>query len=395
MYAGTVLESGASEALKRTPAHPYTRGLLRAAPSMEQAVDRLDSIPGSVPAAHEVLGECAFAGRCDLVVDACRTARPPLRLVGDGHASACLRTAQPAPVAQRLWSSPSVHTSGLARAAAPLLWVEDLAKTYRATSITGRRSEFQALKDVSFHVDENEAVGVVGESGSGKSTIARCLMGLTTPDAGSIALGDLDLSDFARLPTQQRRAAYRGVQIVFQDPYSSLNPKLTIGAALEEAVAVRGGKRSEVPGLLDQVGLPAAYARRRPHALSGGERQRVAIARALALRPRLLICDEPVAALDVSVQAQILELLRSVQLASGMSTLFITHDLAVVRHMTTRVLVCFRGEIVENGATSVVLDEPAHPYTRRLRDAASLRSGVEPGKMGPIIRTAGGTPRRA
>ncbi|GAA1360771.1 ABC transporter ATP-binding protein [Catellatospora chokoriensis] len=372
MYAGTMLESGPSEALKHAPRHPYTRGLLNAAPPLTHVVDRLDAIPGTVPAAHEVLGQCAFASRCDLVVDACRTQRPPLRRLDDGHTSACLRTDQLDTTTPREPRGGDAVIAQPRPATVPLVKVENLSKAYRSTAITGRHRVFHALHDASFEIGEAEAVGLVGESGSGKSTLARCLMGLTTPDTGRIGLGGLDATDFSKLSLQQRRDAYRTVQIVFQDPYSSLNPKLTIGAALEEAVRVRGGHRTEVPGLLEQVGLPGDYAQRWPRALSGGERQRVAIARALALRPRLLICDEPVAALDVSVQAQILELLRSVQSATGMSTLFITHDLAVVRQMTSRVLVCFEGRIVESGATSQVLDDPTHPYTRRLRDAALL-----------------------
>jgi peptide/nickel transport system ATP-binding protein len=341
---------------------------------LTHVVERLESIPGTVPAAHEVLDQCAFASRCELVVDACRSGRPPLRPVGDRHVSACLRTDQLDATPPREPRASSALVPQPQPATTPLVRVENLSKAFRSTTISGRHRVFHALHGVSFEIGEEEAVGLVGESGSGKSTMARCLMGLTTPDTGRIGLGELDATDFSKLSFQQRREAYRTVQIVFQDPYSSLNPKLTIGAALEEAVSVRGGLRTEVPGLLDQVGLPRDYAQRRPRALSGGERQRVAIARALALRPRLLICDEPVAALDVSVQAQILELLRSVQSTTGMSTLFITHDLAIVRQMTSRVLVCFEGQIVESGVTSAVLDDPTHPYTRRLRDAAFLGS---------------------
>jgi len=215
-------------------------------------------------------------------------------------------------------------------------------------------------------------VGLVGESGSGKTSIARCLLGLTRPDSGTLRIEDVDISDFAALDRSRRDAVRRSVQVVFQDPYASLNPRIAIGDALREAVragGVRRDARAKVLDLLDLVGLPSSYLRRRPSALSGGERQRVAIARALAVRPKLLICDEPVAALDVSVQAQILELLREIRRTTGMSMLFITHDLAVVRQMAERVLVLYKGELVEQGQTDAVLDSPTHPYTKRLIDS--------------------------
>ncbi|MGH3275076.1 MAG: ABC transporter ATP-binding protein, partial [Streptosporangiaceae bacterium] len=216
---------------------------------------------------------------------------------------------------------------------------------------------------------EGESVGLVGETGSGKTTIARAVLGLTTPDTGSIELAGIDVSDYRRLDRTELQRVRRVVQAVFQDPYSSLNPALSIGATLREVLRIRGDAtdlEGEVADLLGQVGLPASYAQRRPVALSGGERQRVAIARAIALRPRLLICDEPVAALDVSAQAQVLELLRDVRRRHRMSLLFITHDLSVVRQMADRIVVLYRGQIVETGATSTVLDAPGHPYTRRL-----------------------------
>jgi peptide/nickel transport system ATP-binding protein len=232
-------------------------------------------------------------------------------------------------------------------------------------------------------------VGLVGESGSGKTSIARSVLGLTTPDSGSITLGGLELSRYAKLGRAQRRGVGALVQIVFQDPYSSLNPARTVGATLREAVGARRDPDAgpdEPAELLAQVGLPASHASRRPAALSGGERQRVAIARAVALRPRLLICDEPVASLDVSVQADILQLLREVSRRYHMSTLFITHDLAVARQMTDRLVVLYRGEVVEQGATATVLDQPAHDYTRRLVSSAlahELGGGRSEGESQP------------
>jgi peptide/nickel transport system ATP-binding protein len=220
---------------------------------------------------------------------------------------------------------------------------------------------------VTFELRAGESLGVVGESGSGKTTIARCLLGLTGATSGSIELAGMTTG--RRRSAAERRAAARVVQCVFQDPYSTLNPMHTVGATLAEALEHRArpvtDRTREVEALLRRVGLSAELAGRRPVALSGGQRQRVAIARALAVEPRVLLCDEPVAALDVSVQAQVLELLREVN-RQGTSLLFITHDLGVVRQVTERVLVLYRGVVVEEGPTDTVLDAPQHEYTQRL-----------------------------
>lgn len=372
MYAGSIMEVGRSDDLRDGALHPYTRALGRASLPLTHVLERFEPIPGSVPRAGTVESQCPFAARCDFAVDGCRESRPERIEVSPGHDVACIRIEAvratgprvdlPAGVLARPSDSSSAHPRSIAR-------VTDLVKSYGSASRRSRERP-PGVAGVSFDIAEGEAVGLVGETGSGKSTIARCMMGLTTPDGGVITIGGLDASDYRRLGSERRREVYRSVQMVFQDPYASLNPKHTIGATLEEALEMGGRGPSEVAGLLDQVGLAKGYAHKLPRSLSGGERQRVAIARALAIRPQLLICDEPVAALDVSVQAQILELLRTVQAAERMAMLFITHDLAVVRQMTTRLLVCHRGEVVESGATERVLDHPSHPYTRRLRDAA-------------------------
>ena len=239
-----------------------------------------------------------------------------------------------------------------------------------------------ALRTVSLEVAEGESVGLVGESGSGKTTLARCVVGLEKPSSGQIFVDEVDVSDFTQLTSEQRRAQRRSVQMVFQDPYSTLNPARTVESTLREAIAVGPDTRLRVSELLARVGLPPAYAPRKPAALSGGERQRVAIARALALNPRLLVCDEPVSALDVSVQAQILNLFKSLREELGISYLFITHDLAVVRQVVDRVYVLYRGEVVESGQVDQVLDSPSHPYTTRLvesipRDEPGWLAGAE------------------
>ncbi|WP_066943383.1 dipeptide ABC transporter ATP-binding protein [Microtetraspora fusca] len=351
MYAGRIVESGPGSGVAGAPAHPYTAGLLAALPSVTATLPRLEAVPGSVPHAEDVTDVCAFAARCGQAEPDCGRARPPLREVSPGRRTACLYDVRPRPR-----TAPPALAPDAAPAGGTLLRVEELRKEYGG---------HVALGGVSLDVGAGESVGVVGESGSGKTTLARCVLGLATPDGGRIELAGLDVTPGAR--AARREGAHRLVQCVFQDPSTSLNPALTVGATLAEAAAQgRAEGRPSVAELLDLVGLPAAYADRRPRALSGGERQRVAIARALAVRPALLICDEPTASLDVSVQAHVLELLRTIRRELGTALLFITHDLAVVRQISDRTVVLFRGAVVESGETSRVLDAPVHDYTRRL-----------------------------
>jgi peptide/nickel transport system ATP-binding protein len=244
-----------------------------------------------------------------------------------------------------------------------VLRVDNVRKVYPVAA-----SGSVALAGVSISVGEGERVGLVGESGSGKTTLARCVVGLERPSSGTITIGAVDATDYDRLSTAARAQARRSVQIVFQDPYSTLNPARSVGFTLREAARMTDEKPT-VAELLGLVGLPASYAERKPFALSGGERQRIAIARALARRPQVLICDEPVSALDVSVQAQILNLLLELNERLGLGYLFITHDLAVVRQVTDRLYVLHRGEVVESGPTERVLDAPAHDYTKTLIDS--------------------------
>ena len=360
MYAGSIVEHAPAAALRDQPLHPYTTGLLTSVPSTERYQQHLVGIEGSVPATHTVLDRCAFADRCAHRIDACVADRPRLVEVSPGRFSACVRVGELGPAVQVR------HDAGVRAPAVSgeaVLQVRDLRKVYRSGG-----SEHTALAGVSFELGQGEALGVVGESGSGKTTIARCLLGLTPPSGGEIEFAGVGVVG-GRRNTAQRRAVARVVQCVFQDPYSTLNPMHTVGAALAEALAHRGrpvlDRTAEVAALLQRVGLDPGLAQRRPVALSGGQRQRVAIARALAVEPRVLLCDEPVAALDVSVQAQVLELLREVN-RQGTSLLFITHDLGVVRQVTDRVLVLHRGEVVEQGGTEMVLDRPQHDYTQRL-----------------------------
>ncbi|MEE1618615.1 ATP-binding cassette domain-containing protein [Brachybacterium sp. J153] len=256
------------------------------------------------------------------------------------------------------------------RQAAPLLEVTDLDVIYPG----GRgRSPFHALRTVSLDVRPGETVGLVGESGSGKTTLGRAVLGLAPVSGGSIRF---DGQDISRLDRRGRRALAKDIQVVFQDPYSSLNPSMTIGDILTEPLTANGvaagDAASRVGGLLERVHLPADAAARLPREFSGGQRQRIAIARALALSPRLIVADEAVSALDLSTQAKVLELFIEIQEATGVAYLFITHDLAVVRHVSHRVAVLYHGEIVEQGETAAVTGDPEHPYTQRLFMAAPV-----------------------
>jgi peptide/nickel transport system ATP-binding protein len=232
-----------------------------------------------------------------------------------------------------------------------------------------------ALKGVSIEVRPGESVGLVGESGSGKTTLGRILVGLETATEGSISINDVDASQFGTMTPEDRAKVRHTIQMVFQDPYSTLNPRHSVRRALREAIGTGGpaalaSADQRIAELLREVGLPEDYAGRRPQSLSGGERQRVAIARALSVNPKVLVCDEPVSALDVSVQAQILNLFKRLQAELDLSYLFITHDLAVVRQIADRIYVLYLGEIVEEGPTEEVMRNPQHPYTQRLLNSA-------------------------
>lgn len=253
----------------------------------------------------------------------------------------------------------------------PLLDVRDVQVRYPGRGL--RSGGFLALRGVSLDVREGETVGLVGESGSGKTTLGRAILGLAPVTSGSITYRGREISGLSR---RLRRELSDQVQVVFQDPYSSLNPSMTIEAILSEPLTARGRSggeaRNRIGELLEQVALPSDAGRRLPREFSGGQRQRIAIARALALEPRLIVCDEAVSALDLSNQSRILRLLTEIQESSGVSYLFVSHDLAVVRHISHRVAVMYRGEIVESGDGDTVTSDPRHPYTRRLLLAAPV-----------------------
>jgi peptide/nickel transport system ATP-binding protein len=369
LYAGSLLEVAEARAMEQEPLHPYSLGLLLSEPSADRRQPELVAIDGSVPSPEEVAGSCSFAPRCFWVAEECWQGSPPLREVEPGRFSACIRVGEIRPEMLQLRSSAAEHTEAvpvIEIVDQPLIFVEDVSKTFSAE---GR--DVHALSGVSMAFNREESVGLVGESGSGKTTLGRCLVGLETPTSGTIEIDGIDASNYQKVSANDRRHLRSTVQVVFQDPYSSLNPRHTVARTLQEAIRLyHSGDGSNTSGmveaLLDQVGLPAAYAGRKPASLSGGERQRVAIARALAVRPDFLVCDEPVSALDVSVQAQILNLFKSLREELGIGYLFITHDLAVVRQIVERAYVLYRGEVVEEGPVDELFDNPQHWYTKKL-----------------------------
>jgi peptide/nickel transport system ATP-binding protein len=382
LYAGSVLEVGAAGSAESQPLHPYTLGLLLSEPPLDKRLSELPAMPGSVPSPDAVAHSCPFAPRCSWARPVCWAGRPSLAPVGPRQTTACIRIHEirDEMKAQRATAERSAHRSIGLVSADQLVVADRVSKVFEDSGARGRHV---ALKDVSLDIGRHESVGLVGESGSGKTTLARCLVGLERPTDGQIWINGIQVSNFDALSRDSLRRVRQTIQIVFQDPYSSLNPVRTVGAILSDALALHGHSRRDPKAagdLLERVGLPASYAARKPAMLSGGERQRVAIARALAVQPDILVCDEPVSALDVSVQAQILNLFRTLQEEVGISYLFISHDLAVVRQTVDRLYVLYRGEIVESGPTEKVLDRPQHPYTQRLvasvprADAAWLQS---------------------
>jgi peptide/nickel transport system ATP-binding protein len=368
LYAGSLIEVGSSAELDAEPLHPYSLGLLLSEPSAERRTGKMVAIPGSVPAPDDVAGSCTFAPRCRWAAPPCTKESPRLAEVAPGRLSACVRVAdiraEMATLRERAEQEDSLPDSA-AREATALIQVEDVRKVFR----NGRRA-VTALDGVSIEVGEHESVGIVGESGSGKTTLARILIGLEEASGGQIVIDGIPARNRASLSARDQRKLRSTVQIVFQDPYSSLNPMRSIGSILREAIAIgepaTKDRDAEAGNLLRSVGLPVDYAARKPVALSGGERQRVAIARVLAAQPRILICDEPVSALDMSVQAQILNLLITLRSERGLGYLFITHDLSIVRQVTERLYVMHGGRIVESGPTEEVLSNPRDPYTATL-----------------------------
>lgn len=386
MYGGRIAEMGSVEGVFDATRHPYTAGLMASLPSLSDRRDRLFSIPGNVPDLRNRPPGCAFHPRCGMSAgrEPCRVDVPALRSVVDGHRAACHYAEETPEWAARATDPDSERARRVivTEPTSVTLSVRSVCKDFRI-----RRSglwgtdRLAAVKDVSLEIHTGETLGLVGESGCGKSTLGRVILGLHRATSGQI---DLKGRNLLTMSPAQTRAVRREMQVVFQDPYASLDPRMSIAEIVAEPLRINGRyDASRVLQLLQQVGLTADAAQRRPSEFSGGQRQRIAIARALALKPDLLILDEAVSALDVSIQAQIVNLLKDLQQELGLSYLFISHDLSVVRHISDRVAVMYLGRIVETGPRDEIFRAPAHPYTRAL--LAAVPSASSRGRLGRVI----------
>jgi peptide/nickel transport system ATP-binding protein len=375
MYAGRAVEDATVSELYRGAQMPYTVGLLGSVPRLDAPQGtRLVPIPGSPPSLTVTPQGCPFAPRCPLVIDDCRAAEPELVTVTADHRVACIRTDEVRDrSASDIYHVPTTRSETPAVDAPVVLRVRNLAKTYKLTKgVVFRRQvgEVRAVDNISFELRQGRTLGIVGESGSGKSTTLHQILNLTAPQSGSIeVLG----TDVAGLDARARRALRTDLQVVFQDPVASLDPRLPVFDVLAEPLSANGfdKKRTDerVAELLEVVGLRRADASRYPAEFSGGQKQRIGIARALALQPKILALDEPVSALDVSIQAGIINLLLDLQDEFGLSYLFVSHDLSVVKHLAHDVAVMYKGTIVEQGPGDTVFANPQHEYTRRLLSA--------------------------
>ncbi|OPH58697.1 glutathione ABC transporter ATP-binding protein [Paenibacillus ferrarius] len=388
MYAGQVVEQATVQQLFTKPHHPYTRGLLRSITTMESdRSSRLFSIEGTIPPLSDLPAGCRFHPRCPYATERCEQESPLLQLVNDRltacwHAEELVQReewqpqagAQEAPViaprnSEAAISQPdTLIEQGAVRET--LFEVQGLSKFYPIGKGKLHRSKaaIRAVEDVSFHIKKGETFGLVGESGSGKSTLGRVLLQLERATEGSVRF---DGQDLAKLSTKELRAARRDMQVIFQDPYGSVNSRWQVGDIIGEPFDIHDTlshteKREKVEQLLELVGLSRSSYDRFPHEFSGGQRQRIGIARAIALQPQFILADEAVSALDVSVQAQIINLMQDLQKKLGLTYLFIAHGLNIVRHISDRIGVMYLGKLVEIAPSEELFLHPAHPYTKGL-----------------------------
>jgi peptide/nickel transport system ATP-binding protein len=384
MYAARLAEQGSAADVFAQPLHPYTAGLLRSVPRLDKVRGRkLETIEGLPPNLLDPPPGCRFSPRCAAAIKRCEQEVPPLARVAAHRYSACFRAeemAQVGPAGLGLQSA-STETTVAKKLdkTRPLLQARELCTYFDVSTglklFKRAQLEVRAVDGVSFHVFRGETVGLVGESGCGKTTVGRTLLRLERSTAGEIVFDGVDVT---RIEGQALKDYRRKIQVIFQDPYSSLNPRMTVGEIIAEPMLVyrlvldRKAARAKVSELLTQVGLFDYMAERYPHELSGGQRQRVGIARALAMQPSFIVCDEPVSALDVSIQAQIINLLEDLQQKFRLTFLFIAHDLAVVRHISDRVIVMYLGRVMEIAERDALYADPLHPYTRALLDAVPI-----------------------
>jgi peptide/nickel transport system ATP-binding protein len=369
MYAGQIVELAAREAFFRAPQHPYSQKLFAALPSPERRSGELAVIPGQVPPLTRRFDHCRFAERCDFVFERCRVEAPALAQPTGVLARCHLRENELAPA--RGQAVPGALSREEAQAGEKILQVADLQVHFPIRRGIFRRTvgHVKAVDGISLELRRGRTLALVGESGCGKTTAGKAILQLIAPTAGRVAFAGRDLVGMRRRDLRPLRAA---MQIVFQDPYGSLNPRMRVVDILLEGMRSLGigaddrRRMASLEAILADVGLPADALWRYPHEFSGGQRQRIAIARALAVEPSLIVCDEPTSALDVSVQAQILNLLRTLQRRRGIAYLFITHNIAVVDYLAHDVAVMHQGKIVERGSVADVLHRPQHAYTKAL-----------------------------
>jgi oligopeptide/dipeptide ABC transporter ATP-binding protein len=428
MYAGRVVEAAEAGALFSRMRHPYTQSLLASIPQLSQDRKKaLHAIPGLPPDLASPPQGCRFAPRCRLATDRCRESEPPLAGETSQHLFSCWHPVDGPLVLEPIAAgAPDADSIGLAAPvtgpgqgpvadvpltitelpapapapaadadAKPLLELRNLVKEFpvKSGAILQRTvGAVHAVSDVSFSVPAGTTFGLVGESGCGKTTIGKMIVALERPDSGSIALGDVDVT---KLRGADLRRTRRDLQLMFQDPHASLDPRMRVGGIIGEPLAIQhlGGRREQrdrVFELLGEVGLPRNAVERYPHEFSGGQRQRIGLARALTLNPRLIVADEPVSALDVSIRAQVLNLMKRLQAVHGLTYVVISHDLAVVKYMADRIGVMYLGKLVEVGSATDVYERAAHPYTSGLiatipvPDPALARSKVGAGIKGEL-----------
>ncbi len=371
MYAGRIVESAPTDRLFTSMRHPYTQGLLGSIPRLEQDPRQpLVTIPGLPPDLTNPPTGCRFAARCPRATEQCREAEPPLSGDDPSHLFACWHPVD-GPLARRV--DPTL-ASPVARAGtngAHLLEIVDAVREYPVTAgaiLQRKVASVKAVSGINLHLDTGETLGLVGESGCGKTTLGKLIVGIEKPDSGQITLEGREVF---KLHGRTLRRARRDLQMMFQDPFASLDPRMRVNAILREPLIIQGvGSHREqdqrVRRLLDEVGLPAGALERYPHEFSGGQRQRIGLARALMLEPKVIVADEPVSALDVSIRSQVLNLMKRLQAEYEMASVVISHDLAVVKYLADRIGVMYLGKLVELGSGDDIYRRAAHPYTDAL-----------------------------
>ena len=382
MYAGRVVETGETEQIFGDPQHPYTASLLSSVPRVDRSLPRLPFIVGRPPDAGALPTGCSFAPRCPVATPECESSVPPLRETASGGHSACIHDGVAGDAGRLIVDAAEAagvaHTGKTVTSdeSSPIVVVRGLTRHYRVGR-GGNRATLRAVDGVDLEIGRGEFLGLVGESGCGKSTLGRMLVGLEQADDGEVIL---DGTSVSAARGRAARLMRQFSQMVFQDPRSSLNQRMSVAQHLEEALNNSGfprpQRRDRMVELMEQVGLPLEALSRLPAQFSGGQAQRIAIARALAVSPTLLVADEAVSSLDVSVKGQIVNLLRDLQIELGITVLFISHDLGVVRQVSDRVAVMYLGRLVEVRETAELFAAPQHPYTQALLSAAPLPDPV-------------------